>query len=90
MGNFHCISSDCATVHYREYLPPKIRWQYGNEPSQEIEGDDYSLTQALGQCSVAYEVKGRAATNGLTYCGSGLQIDPTPTIPGRLKLMDEC
>jgi hypothetical protein len=42
MGNWHCISSSCATVHYREYLGGKIRWRYGAEPWQEIAGDDYT------------------------------------------------
>lgn len=47
MGNFHCVSSNCATVHYREYLPPKIRWRYGSEPWQEILADDYSAQQVF-------------------------------------------
>lgn len=51
MGNSHCISSSCATVHYRKYEPPKIRWRYENEPWQEIIGaDNYSLEQPKGQC----------------------------------------
>ena len=43
MGNFHCIPSSCATVVYREYLPPVVRWQYPGEEWQEIEGDDYEI-----------------------------------------------
>jgi hypothetical protein len=45
MGNWHCITSSCATVHYREYSPPKTRWRYGAEPWKEIEGDDYTIKQ---------------------------------------------
>jgi len=44
MGNWHCISSSCATVHYREYQGAKIRWRYGSEPWREINGDDYTFT----------------------------------------------
>jgi len=50
MGNFHCIPSGCAEVVYQEYEPPKVRWRYGVEPWQEIEGDDYSLTQSNLPC----------------------------------------
>lgn len=42
MGNFHCISSSCATVVYREYLPPRVRWRYQGEAWQEITANDYS------------------------------------------------
>jgi hypothetical protein len=55
MGNWHCISSSCATVHYREYLGGKIRWRYGSEAWQEIVGDDYTIVTKFsdfkgGQC----------------------------------------
>jgi hypothetical protein len=61
MGNWHCISSSCATVYYREYEPPKVRWQYPNEPWQEIKGDDYSVETKVpnftgGQCEGGYRV----------------------------------
>jgi hypothetical protein len=78
MGNWHCISSGCAKVVYREYEPPKIRWRYGQEPWQEIAGDDYSATQELGKCNVSYIVKGKSAINGLGYCGASWQTDPSP------------
>lgn len=45
MGNWHCISNSCAEVHYREYLPPIIRWRYLGEDWNEIEGDDYNLEE---------------------------------------------
>lgn len=59
MGNWHCIPSSCATVHYREYEPPKIRWRYDSEPWQEIEGDDYLLARSKGQCNTGYLLRGR-------------------------------
>jgi hypothetical protein len=60
MGNWHCVSSGCAKVVYREYEPPKIRWRYGSEPWQEIIGaDDYSLAQPKGQCATGYLLTGR-------------------------------
>jgi hypothetical protein len=43
MGNWHCVTSSCAEVNYREYEAPKIRWRYGTEAWQEIIGaDDYT------------------------------------------------
>lgn len=57
MGNFHCVTSNCATVVYRKYLPPVIRWRYEGEKWNEIEGDDYSINRKVGQCPVRYDVK---------------------------------
>ena len=45
MGNWHCIPSSCATVSYCEYLSPVVRWRYPGEEWQEIEGDDYLVSQ---------------------------------------------
>ncbi|HEY9772117.1 MAG TPA: hypothetical protein V6C71_27035 [Coleofasciculaceae cyanobacterium] len=47
MGNWHCIPSGCAEVVYQEYLPPSVRWRYGSEPWQEIDGDDYSINKQV-------------------------------------------
>ncbi len=76
MGNWHCIPSNCATVHYCEYEPPKIRWQYPNEPWQEINGaDDYSTQVATpnftgGQCFDRYVIK---VTGDRYYYGNFVQ-----------------
>lgn len=57
MGSFHCIPSDCARVIVRQYLPPVVRWRYGDKDWQEIEGDDYKIDSNLGQCeNVRYRV----------------------------------
>jgi hypothetical protein len=61
-----------------KYGAGKIRWQYPGEPWQEIEGNDYSLNQALGQCNTQYTVKGKSASNGLSYCGASWQTNPKP------------
>lgn len=58
MGNWHCITSSCATVHYREYSAPKIRWRYGSEAWQEIEADNYTIVQEQGKCQTRYRVTG--------------------------------
>jgi hypothetical protein len=62
MGNWHCVTSSCAEVHYREYEPAKIRWRYGSEAWQEIIGaNDYSTDLKVpnftgGQCEGGYRV----------------------------------
>ena len=82
MGNFHCIPSDCATVHWREYLSPSVRYRYSGEDWVYIEGaDDFKIERPLGQCDTAYRVTGRSPTNGLANCGVSWQIDPTPAYP---------
>lgn len=43
MGNFHCIPSDCATVYYREYLPPVVRWRYPGEEWNEKIALDFTI-----------------------------------------------
>jgi hypothetical protein len=61
MGNWHCVTSDCATVHYLDYEGGKIRWRYGSEPWQEIQGDDYSVKRETGKCyDVSYRIGGQA------------------------------
>lgn len=85
MGNFHCIPSTCATVVYREYLPPAVRYRYGNDDWTVIEGgDNFTIDRPPGQCDTNYEVKGRTARNGLSYCGVSWQTDPTPVIDWRI------
>lgn len=71
MGVGHCIVNGCADVFYQEYLPPSVRWQYGNEPWQEIiEADDYSITPTFGspaafdwQYDMGYSVLSYSAFN---------------------------
>jgi hypothetical protein len=69
MGNWHCIPSSCATVHYREYQGAKIRWRYPGEPWQEIYGDDYSIKQEKGKCPVLYHVFGQYIALNNPDCG---------------------
>ena len=75
MGNWHCVTSDCAKLVYREYKPPSVRWRYSpSESWQEIIGaDNYELEQNWygGQNpSVSYQVKyGRAAISNGTFVG---------------------
>ena len=71
MGNFHCVSSSCATVVYREYLPPVVRWQYPGEEWQEIEGDDYAVNPKIlgeeiiaSEFNKAYQIYGSIRVNG--------------------------
>lgn len=58
MGNFHCIPNGCGRVVYREYLPPQIRYRYG-EDWQYVDGDDYAIEESLGgqRPGVRYTVK---------------------------------
>lgn len=79
MGNWHCVDSSCATVIYREYLPPKIRYRYPNEPWQEIEGDDYSL-----ETTAKYNTKSNLAytfTAKAVCSGSSPPEGVAPTVP---------
>ncbi|MEO0011711.1 MAG: hypothetical protein RLZZ535_100 [Cyanobacteriota bacterium] len=69
MGNWHCVPSSCAEVVYQEYLPPTIRWRYGNEAWQEIQGALNYSTQVItpnftgGQSpNVIYNVKVTGST----------------------------
>ena len=57
MGNWHCVTSNCAKVVYREYLPPSIRYRYEGEDWNEITGEGLTYTFELtdppfsgGQC----------------------------------------
>ena len=55
MGNFHCVTSNCARVVYREYLPPVVRWRYEGEDWNEVDGDDYTIDdKQTGQCEGAF------------------------------------
>ncbi len=47
MGNWHCVPSSCAEVIYQEYSAPRVRWRYGSENWQEIEGDSYTLDEEI-------------------------------------------
>jgi hypothetical protein len=76
----YCQNSDCATVHYREYEPPKIRWRYSNEPWQEIEGDDYTVKQEQGKCIATYYV-----TLGVVFRGNYQQSHPLGQYYGRIS-----
>ena len=80
MGNWHCIPSSCATVAYREYLPPMVRWRYPGEDWQAIEADDYALDQEVGKGDVKYHAFGtlininiqQAECRSLLYWRTGL------------------
>jgi len=61
MSNFHCIPESCARVVWREYLPPVVRWRYEGEDWQEVEADDYSVEQQVGQCPTQYKIEGTYA-----------------------------
>jgi hypothetical protein len=76
MGNWHCVSSSCAEVVYRQYEPPKVRFMYPNEPWQEIIGDDYSVGYEPGKCNTSYLVKGVSANNGVNYCQTPVLSNP--------------
>ncbi|MEY2833396.1 MAG: hypothetical protein RLZZ574_2655 [Cyanobacteriota bacterium] len=62
-----------ATVYYREYNAPKIRWRYGSEPWQEIEADDYTIQQSWygGQNpNIYYRLKyGQASISNGNFAG---------------------
>lgn len=69
MGNFHCISSGCGRVQFREYLPPVVRWRYEDEDWNEIEADDYKLEKEVGKCpSVEYHVFGVYLSKNINNC----------------------
>lgn len=95
MGNWHCIDSSCAKVHYREYLPPVVRWRYPGESWNEINADDYTIVQPPGQCDTNYHLQGRFEAaykfNNPEAC-RGLwqwQSSPSSPVPGKIIGWDE-
>ena len=68
MGNFHRISSSCARVVWREYLPPVVRWRYDfGEEWQEIEADDYATEKEKGKCQSLYHAFGTLTNMNLSW-----------------------
>ena len=83
MGNWHCIPSSCAEVHYREYLPPVVRWRYEGEDWHEIEADDYSFETVKNWCpEVLYRLyysKGFFTPQGISWQAPGTYYVDMPT-----------
>lgn len=93
MGNLHCITSGCATVIYREYLPPVVRWRYEGEAWQEIEGDDYSIQREEMQCFVPYRFNWRhrpSSTRDWEYFSRGSNSLFPPFSNFKFLFTDNC
>jgi hypothetical protein len=96
MGNWHCITSSCATVHYREYESGKIRWRYGIEPWKEIAGDDYSIKVENSYTrdtnyKYVYRYPNGVANNALTWSNDTVWVSGSNRFNGiqsfRLKII---
>jgi hypothetical protein len=64
MGSFHCVTSGCAKVVYREYEQGYLEYQYPNEAKQVIYGNNLTYTTINnppayygGGCAKSYAVQ---------------------------------
>ena len=93
-SNYKCISSDCARVVWREYLPAVVRWRYSGEEWQEIEADDYQVKTQPGQCNTKYFIEAEATYQGsnvgnLFVCGETMRIVSKRQFDGNIISVDK-